>query len=181
MTITNHAAVPDAPLIDRMWTYIPQLRAYLRQRFPNSEADDVVQDVLLRLTQCTPSQSIEFPMRYLFQVANTVVIDQRRRAMTRRAECHRELTDRDHPADELSPLRILLGREEFHMTHAALESLPPRTREIIIATRVECVSVKSVATRYGISLSAVEKHLTRGLRALSAALVSPGGHQVSHH
>ena len=53
---------------------------------------------------------------------------------------------------------------------AALAQLPQRTREILLAVRVEGHSLKTVAARHGISTSAVEKHITRALKALAAQM-----------
>ncbi|HEY0942559.1 MAG TPA: RNA polymerase sigma factor [Steroidobacter sp.] len=157
-----------AQLLDRMLPYEPQLRGYLRHRWAASETDDCVQDVYLRLLQCELSRTVEFPKRYLFQVANAVMVDRRRRARSRCASLHRELTHEDHPHDDRSPLRILLAREAAQAAQAALNTLPARTRDIIFATRLESASIKSMAARYGISISAVEKHIGRALRTLSA-------------
>ena len=155
-------------LVDRMWSFVPQLRGYLRHRLSAVEADDVIQDVFLRLFQCASCQTVTFPKSYLFETAHAVLIDRRRRAASRCASMHCELTDSHHPSNDLSPLRILLGREEVMAVDAVIKSLPPRTQEIIIAIRLEGASLKSLAERYQISTSAIEKHIGRALRALSA-------------
>jgi len=159
----------DEELFDRMWSFVPQLRGYLRHRLSPMEADDVIQDVFLRLFQCASCHTVAFPKSYLFETAHAVLIDRRRRAATRCASMHCELTDHHHPANELSPLRILLGREDVMAVEAVIKSLPTRTQEIIIAIRLEGASLKSLAERYQISTSAVEKHIGRALRTLSAA------------
>lgn len=159
----------EGTLFDRMWSFVPQLRGYLRHRLSPMEAEDVIQDVFLRLFQCASCHTVTFPKSYLFETAQAVLIDRRRRAATRCASMHCELTDSHHPANELSPLRILLGREQLNAVETVIECLPLRTREIIIAIRVEGASLKSLAERYQISTSAVEKHIGRALRALSAA------------
>jgi RNA polymerase sigma-70 factor (ECF subfamily) len=164
------AATFPNDMFDRMWALVPQLRGYLQHRLPAVEADDVIQDVFLRLFQRTQSHAVEFPKRYLFQVAQAVMIDRRRRAVSRCAPLHCELSDGHHPVDEISPLRILVAREEIRAAETALENLPPRTREIISAMRLEGASLKSLAARYNISTSAVEKHVGRALQALSAAV-----------
>lgn len=160
----------DEKLIDRMWSFVPQLRGYLRHRLPPTEADDVIQDVFLRLFQCASCRTVTFPKSYLFETAHSVMIDRRRRAASRFASMHCELTDSHHPANELSPLRILMGREDATAVETVIEGLPGRTQEIIIAIRLEGASLKSLALRYQISTSAVEKHIGRALRALSVAI-----------
>jgi RNA polymerase sigma-70 factor (ECF subfamily) len=74
--------------------------------------------------------------------------------------------DEMHPIDELHPLHILIARDEFRAVEGVLNKLPDRTREIIISVRVEGVSLKVLASKYDISTSAIEKHVTKALRAL---------------
>lgn len=155
-------------LFDRIWPHLPELRRYLARRFPTVETEDLIQDILLRICRRADVGVVAYPKRYLFQVAQAAIVDRHRRETSRCASMHCELTNAHHPIDEHSPLRILLGREHVGATEAALLALPDRTREIIIAMRVEGWSLKSLATRYEISTGAVEKHVTRAVKALSA-------------
>lgn len=154
-------------LFDRVLPLVPELRNYLRRRLAANEVEDVVQEVFLRLAQRDAGSAIETPKRYLFQVAKAALIDRHRRNVSRCSAEHRELTEFDHPPDELSPLRILEAREEVQAARAVIAAMPERRREILIALRLEGASAKTVAARYGISTSAVEKHLTRALRSLA--------------
>ncbi|HEX7946611.1 MAG TPA: sigma-70 family RNA polymerase sigma factor [Phenylobacterium sp.] len=154
-------------LFDRVFPLIPELRNYLRRWLAANEVEDVVQDVFLRLAQRDTTSPVETPKRYLYQVARAAVIDRHRRNVSRCVAEHRELTEGDHPSDDLSPLRILEAREDVRAARAVIAAMPERRREILIALRLEGASAKTVATRYGISTSAVEKHLTRALRSLA--------------
>jgi RNA polymerase sigma-70 factor (ECF subfamily) len=49
-----------------------------------------------------------------------------------------------------------------------LEELPPKTREILLLSRLEGLSNTQLAARFEISVSAIEKHLIRGLRHVRA-------------
>lgn len=160
---------PNRALFCSMWSLVPQLHGYLRHRLSPPDAEDVVQDVFLRLFQRESFDTVTFPKSYLFEIAQAVMIDRRRRAASRCASLHCELTDSHHPTNELSPLRVLLGREQLAAVDAAIQRLPARTREIIFASRLERASLKSLARRYQISTSAVEKHIARAQRALRAA------------
>jgi len=155
-------------LFDRIWPYLPELRRYLARRFPAVETEDLIQDILLRICRRADVGVVAYPKRYLFQVASAAIVDRHRWDTSRCAPLHCELTSAHHPIDEHSPLRILLAREHVGATEAALEALPDRTREIILAMRLEGWSLKSLASRYAISTGAVEKHVTRAVKALSA-------------
>jgi len=155
---------------DYFWRYVPELKSYLSKRLDSSEIDDVVQDVMLKLHTRDARWDIRFPKRYFYQVVRSTLIDLYRRNRSRCVQQHCELLPETHPRDELSPIRILQARQEVRAAGAALAQLPQRTREILLAVRVEGQSLKQVAARHGISTSAVEKHITRALNALSAQL-----------
>lgn len=157
---------PD--LIGAFWPHLPLLRRYLRRRVPAADLDDVLQDVLLSIVRRADTASVVHPKSYLFQAAQTALIDHYRRRTTRRAACHCQLDESDHPVDEISPLRILLARDDVRAVEEALRQLPERTQEILVAMRIEGSSLKALASRYSISTSAIEKHVTKATKALSA-------------
>lgn len=157
---------------DEILDLLPQLKAYLRRRVRPDDIDDVVQDVLLRVFGRGEGAQIAHPRSYLFQCARNVLIDRYRRIAGRRSIHVCELTDQFHPADDLCPLRILLGRETMRSAAAALQSLPIRTRQILISVRVEGQSLKTLADEHGISVSAIEKHMTRALKTLERSVTA---------
>lgn len=155
---------------DYFWRYVPELKSYLSKRLDRGEIDDVVQDVMLKLHTRDARWDIRFPKRYFYQVVRSTLVDLYRRNRSRCVHHHCELSPETHPRDDLSPIRILQAREEVRAARAALALLPQRTREIFLAVRLEGQSLKQVAASHGISTSAVEKHITRALNALSAQL-----------
>ncbi|MFN3514842.1 MAG: RNA polymerase sigma factor [Phenylobacterium sp.] len=157
-------------VIAMLWPYMPELRGYLRKRLPPAEIDDVVQDILVRLVRRGDAGAVEFPRRYLYQVAQATLIDRHRQERSRCVPFHCELGEARLPHDELSPDRFVLARDEIRMAQEVLARLPERTRQILLAVRIEGASLKEAAARHGISTSAVEKHLSRALRALSESV-----------
>lgn len=153
-------------ILAEIMPHLPRLRRYLRRRLSDADTDDLVQDVLMALIRRGGLADIRHPERYLFSAANAAMIDRQRRQKVRAAEHHVSLEEIDHPVDELSPLRILLARDEVQNVEHRLSRLPDRTQEIVWAVRIEGSSYKDLASRYNLSTSAVEKHVTRGLRAL---------------
>jgi|JI7StandDraft_1071085.scaffolds.fasta_scaffold14101_5 RNA polymerase sigma factor (sigma-70 family) len=153
-------------ILNSILPHVPSLKRYLQTRVPADDVDDVVQDVLLRILRRTDLTAFDYPKCYLFQTAQATLIDRHRRQGTRKTKLHCELMDEMHPIDELHPLHILIARDEFRAVEGVLNKLPDRTREIIISVRVEGVSLKVLASKYDISTSAIEKHVTKALRAL---------------
>lgn len=157
-------------IFDQVLPLLPELRGYLRRRLAACDVEDVIQDVFLRLARREAADEVEIPKRYLYRVAKAALIDRHRRSASRCSAQHCELSDLNHPADEISPLRVLQAREDVRAAREVIAAMPERRREILIALRLEGASLKEVAARYGISTSAVEKHLTRALQSLSENL-----------
>ena len=73
-------------------------------------------------------------------------------------------------SDELSPERVLIGRQAMDAVSAVLLDLPPRTAEAFFLNRFEAMTYEAVARRMGISVKAVEQLIQRALRRLAERL-----------
>lgn len=148
----------------------PALRAYFGRRAEAHEIDDLIQEVLLRLHNRRSGGEIANLSSFIFQTAANVLLDRRRRETVRRSSAHCELEEPQHPRDDLSPERILQAKQEATVAVEALKALSPRTRAAFMLIRFEGLSYKAAAAQLGISVSAVEKHVTKALRIISTRL-----------
>ncbi len=150
----------------------PALARYLLARgLPVTDADDVLQDVFLKLgSQHGP---VSEPRAYLYRMTHNLLLD-RRRSANRRVRRDDEwstggtgtLPDADpQPSAEDS----LIAREQLSAMVAAIAALPVRTGDIFRRFRLDGLSQKAIADGIGISKSAVEKHLYRAFAALASA------------
>jgi RNA polymerase sigma-70 factor (ECF subfamily) len=57
----------------------------------------------------------------------------------------------------------IAAREKLLMLADALESLPPRCREVVILRKLQHVPQREVALRLGLAEKTVEAHLARGI------------------
>ena len=148
----------------RAWLaqYGPALRRYFRRRAGAAEAEDLVQEVFTRLVARTRGEAVEDVERYLFRIANNVLISRHRHdtALVRRADDAIEPFDR---ADEISPERALIGKQALSALAVAVQGLPPRTREAFVYHRFEEMTYAAIAERMSISASGVEKHIQRAM------------------
>ena len=148
----------------------PALRAFFGRRAEAHEIDDLIQEVLLRMHNRRSTVEVANLPSFIFQTATNVLLDRRRRETVRRSSAHCELKEIQHPRDDLSPERILQAKQEASVAVEALKELSPRTRAAFVLIRFEGLSYKAAATRLGISVSAVEKHVTKALRLVSTRL-----------
>ncbi|MDY7097794.1 MAG: sigma-70 family RNA polymerase sigma factor [Pseudomonadota bacterium] len=134
-------------------------------------SQDLMQQARLKLIEKPPEGEITDPLSYLYRLLENMVRDHRRSEQSREQR-GREWGDRGEGvaplrADPTTPERNALDRDYLDRVLAALDTLPERTKAIFIAYRVEGESQKDIASREGISLSAVEKHLQRAYRLVS--------------
>jgi RNA polymerase sigma factor (sigma-70 family) len=148
------------------------LERFLRARLGNAaDGEDVLQDLWLKVSRLDAGLIAE-PLSYLYKMAENLAFD-RRRSTARRAnrdanwtkgqvDCFGGAAIDTQPSAE----RILLAREHLQRVNAAIDGLPERTAFAFRAARIDGVAQKQIAAQMGISLSAVEKHLQRGYRAI---------------
>ncbi len=151
--------------------FLPHLAAatrYVARKVRPDEVEDVIQDSLLRIVSHCREIKIHHPKSYLMMVVRTVIVDRMRYETTRRLSDHCELLDAYHPADVLCPCRILTGRQELETAIERLNAMPKRSREMLLAVRLEGASFKATAERYKVSISTVEKQVASALAFLAA-------------
>jgi RNA polymerase sigma-70 factor (ECF subfamily) len=144
------------------------LLGYVRRRVSDAaEAEDLVQEVFIRMLRRGDVASIEDARGYLFETASSVLIDRARRIEARHLAEH-ESVNSIRRAEDFANERIHSGQEAHRRASAALLELPERTRTIFVLRRLEGMKYSQVARLLGISVSAVEKHMTWAVSHLSA-------------
>lgn len=146
-----------ALLIDRY----SDLKSRLARRLGSSDwAEEALQDTYLRLDGARAVGEIHNPGAYLLRAAFNTAINQRR-AEKRRLSAG-DVEDLLHVADDAPDAqRIVEGRSDIARLKAVMAELPPRTRGILLAARLDGLSRQEIADHFGISVSLVEKELKR--------------------
>lgn len=148
----------------------PALVQYFRFKLSDpQEVDDLVQEVFVRVTARHRGGEIENIGGYLFQTAASVLSDRHRRRTVRHADAHIEFDNDRHSGTDFDAARILEAKQLLQLAINALELLPEKTRNIFILRRVEGQAYKDIARQFGITVSAVEKHMARAIRAVATA------------
>src|SRR4051812_46348518 len=148
----------------------PLLR-FLRARGAGDDAEDILQELWLKVERLEAEGPIADPRAYLFRMADNLMHD-RVRASMRRA--HREqawsATGYDPEGRDETPSaeRTLAARQRLRQVERALATLGERSQTIFRLFRIEGVTQSRIAQDEGISLSAVEKHLQRAYRVVAA-------------
>ncbi|WP_426231510.1 RNA polymerase sigma factor [Pararhizobium sp. DWP3-4] len=164
----QHAAVEKAELIQDATSRRDALRAFFRRRISDQcEIDDLVQDVLLRIVSCNFPETISNTGGYLYRIAGSVLTDRHRRRVVRCAAFHTSFEPDLHGGLDCSSHQILEDRQSLSAALAALAALPARTRTVFLLRRVDGLSYKEISHQFGISVSAVEKHVNKAILHMS--------------
>jgi RNA polymerase sigma factor (sigma-70 family) len=144
------------------------LTRFLRRRLPQQiDAEDLAQEVYVRLLRIEKLDLIEEPQAYLYRVASNVASEWRMRA------CH----SKPHSADELDTLvaattpETLLDETDFsRQLDAALRDMTPMIRTIIYLKLRDGMSHEEIATHLGITTRMVRRLLTTGYAHLRGTI-----------
>jgi RNA polymerase sigma-70 factor (ECF subfamily) len=151
----------------------PALLRYVMLRGASGdEAEDILQEVYLKLSTSDLGPVAE-PRAYLYRMTNNHFLGHRRQA-GRRARREEDWVaaegGEDREVDEQPSAETrLIAREQLAILQGVVDRLPDRTRVIFRRFRIEGDPQRQIAADLGISVSAVEKHLTRAYEAIAAA------------
>ena len=147
--------------------YAVPLARYFRARVRTAaDVDDMVQEVFLRLAARRGGEALETAENYLFTVAASVLNDSFWRA-GRRGGDHQLFDEHQHADEDFSPERVYLAQERLRLVETALYELPERTRIVFVLHRFEEKSYAQIARQLQVSVSAIEKHMSKALSHLS--------------
>lgn len=170
-----YADTPDAGLL---WSFYARFRrpllAFFRRRSTSDEAEDLTQEVFVRLAGHVDLSQVDRPESYVFQIAANLLRDRHRRAGSHAADLHTAIDahsdDRAVPdplIEAIHPERVLLGKTDLEDIVAILSSMPDRTRDVFVLYRIEGMRQREIAAAMNISLSSVEKHLVKAIARLT--------------
>lgn len=132
------------------------------------EAEDLVQEAWVRMSGHAGREAVSNPEAFLMRTALNLSIDAHR---ARRAQGDEVALDDVVLADVAPGVEdVLLGRERMARMSVCLGRLPERTRGIFLAHRLDGRSYTDIARELGISVNAVEKHVTKATLLLTCCM-----------
>lgn len=140
----------------------PRLRRWLDARLRSSEdAHDVVQDAFARLLGSGAREGLRQPEAFLNRIVRNLLIDRSRRIANRMA--HVPIDAANEPETRATQEDAIQLDQMRIRYRAAVDALPPRTREVFLLHRMEGLGYKEIATQLGISIRTVEWHVGEAL------------------
>lgn len=146
----------------------PALVKYFRRKCGNvDEAEDLAQDVLLRVLRHAHWESTDQARGYIFRAAVNRWHDRGRMTVTHGVTVEWNEADIPDWNEGNSPEHVLTVEQELNRVAAALHELDERTRDVLMLIRLEQMKYAEAAQMLGISVSTVEKELIKALAHLA--------------
>jgi RNA polymerase sigma-70 factor (ECF subfamily) len=160
---------PSALLQQAYLTHRDRLLRFVRARGAGDAAEDVLQDLWLRLA-AAPDPLAAAGLGYMMRAADRLMIDRYRaaRQATLRdqawAEAQPGLADNIAPAPDA--LRTIAARQQVVAVEQALADVGERAAAIFRRHRIDGIAQRDIAAEFGVSLSTVESDLRRAYARL---------------
>jgi RNA polymerase sigma-70 factor (ECF subfamily) len=150
------------------------LLQYLHHHWRNhSEVADLCQDVYVRVYESARKQLPDPVKPFVFAIARNLLIDRLRHEQVIPIEAVSDVEALNVAMDAPGPDRAVLARDALRRVLDALDRLPPRSREVVIARQLDGLSRREIAERMGISEETVKWHLATGMNALADLFYGP--------
>ena len=153
----------------------PLVAYFLKRVKSRNEAEDLTQEVFVRLLNHPDKNNGQTIEGYVFTIAANLLRDRAKSvaaAVQKQAQSLNALDEKDafsaNLIEDRHPERVLVGRQTVQDVLEALAELGERTRDVFILARLENVQQREIAAMYGISVSAVEKMMMRAMAHLGA-------------
>jgi RNA polymerase sigma-70 factor (ECF subfamily) len=161
------ATAPDKSPVEQLRSELaarfrrPWVTFFLRRIKDRSLAEDLTQDVLLKVVRASERRHIERADSYVFKVAINLLRDHRRALRAGPAPFLPVEEDSDghleaQLVEAISPERVLLSEDSLADVLRSVEDLGELTRDIFTLFRLENMKQKGIAALYGIGQSTVE-------------------------
>jgi RNA polymerase sigma factor (sigma-70 family) len=143
--------------VERMW----------RDR---DEVRDLRQETYVRVYEAAARARPLQPKSFLFATARNLMTDHIRRRRIVAIDLVGDLEALNVMVEEKSPEVRTSAYEDLRHLAEAMDTLPPKCREVVWLRRVDELPQKKVARQLGITEKTVEKHVMKGMRLLAEAL-----------
>lgn len=150
----------------------PKLRRILRRKiWVEDDRDDLLQEAFTRLVATTSGAARQNPGAYLHGIVRHLLADRVRRWRRTRSFETMDLAGSPEPVRPDTAAEVNEMRERYR---AAVDALPPKTREVYLLHRADDLEYKVIAGRLGISIRTVEWHVAQAISRIGKSISFDG-------
>ena len=163
--------MPRVPFAEFVKRYHPDLMRYFRTRVHNIEdAADLAQECYARLLRYREGHTESSLQLLLFRIAKNLLTDSWRSQQAHHVDEHVDIGEIEIAEAAPSQFDRLHGQERLARLKQVVQGLPPKCQAVFVFSRIDGLSHAEIAHKCGITVKAVEKHITKALAACRLAL-----------
>jgi RNA polymerase sigma-70 factor (ECF subfamily) len=149
------------------------LRSFIsRYVISPQDIDDVSQETFLRAYKAEQEKEIEHPKAFLFRIAINLMLSEFSRKARKITDYIEDYEDSEELLNTDNLESNVMAQQKLGIYCEAVASLPTQCRRVVIMKKVYAMQNKEIARRLDLSVSTVEKHLTKGIRSLHLTITS---------
>jgi RNA polymerase sigma factor (sigma-70 family) len=161
----------DAWFVEQVLPLEAALERFIRRHCSGADdVSDLRQEVYVRVYDSARRVRPLLTKPFVFMTARNLLRDHARRARIVSIEAVADLEALNIVGEEVAADRVVSARDELRRLQAALDKLPPRCREVVVLRKIQGLPQRDVARLLGITEDTVERQVSKGVRALAAAL-----------
>ena len=176
-TAQDHPALTDEAAFERY--VLPEVEVLLRvarsMTRNAADAEDLVQDTMLRAFRGISRFDGRYPRAWLLTILRNAHVNRNRRRrpeLLRDADAGTSLLETQTPYD--SAEAVAVGQTFDHVVEDALARLPERYRRVVELVDMEGLSYRGAAESLGVPLGTVMSRLHRARRRIRDQLIASG-------
>lgn len=146
------------------------IRQARRWAADEEDARDLVQESYARMLQLDGWKNISNPVAYAMRIIHNEALQRMRHARVVPIRQFAALEETEYADPAPDGFSIAAGREALSQLMEAINTLPPMCRRVMMLRKFEEMPPRDIAAFLGISLSTVEKHLTKAMMLLSRSM-----------
>jgi len=147
--------------------YHAGLLGFLRtQLISKEDAEDLAQEVFLRLVRYENLKELKSPWSFLRKIASNLMKDKFRRQRFREADAHIPFDDIQIASPTASPEQAIVSKERIDELNTLLKSMTEDCQTVFTLSRFGGLTYDEIARETGISIHMVRKHISRVLKEL---------------
>jgi RNA polymerase sigma-70 factor (ECF subfamily) len=166
MASSNSSSLPEG--LDQIYRNRSSGLWQVAGRVGRDEAPDLVHDAVIKTLEAGRKEDIHDPVGFLFRVTRNTLFDRFRSKVRRSRVLEFGLEEDDAHDTGASPERTVIASERLQLVMAFIETMPPRRREAFLLCRLEDLTYAQAARRMGVTVHAIEKHMTAAMAQLFA-------------
>ena len=156
-------------------------RTFLARGIDADTADDLLQEVYLKIIALNPETRVDHPFAYIFKIANNLGTDYFVKSKSRMVR-EKNWFNTNHDKITVNYIdtylaatpeitQALQSKQKLEKLLEIINQLSPKCRSVFLACRLRGLSNKQAATEFNISVSTVEKHIAKASRYIAKKML----------